>query len=61
LDKQWLLFLLSSPLSSPLICFANDEIVQVHTLYEIQANDQELVRNLAPLLLLLCFADDEIV
>ena len=28
-------FFAKSPLSSPLLCFANDEIVQVHTLYGI--------------------------
>ena len=33
-------------LPSPLLCFADDEIVQVHTLYGIWADDQELVRNL---------------
>ena len=42
-------FFAKSPLSSPLLCFADDEIVQVHTLYEIWADDQELVRNLASL------------
>ena len=34
---------------SPLLCFADDEIVQVHTLYGIWADDQELVRNLTSL------------
>ena len=33
--KQLLLFFAKSPLSSPLLCFADDEIVQVHTLYRI--------------------------
>ena len=47
--KQHLLFFAKSPLSSPLLCFADDEIVQVHTLYGIWADDQELVRNLASL------------
>ena len=28
-------FFAKSPLSSPLLCFADDEIVQVHTLYGI--------------------------
>ena len=47
--KQLLLFFAKSPLSSPLLCFAGDEIVHVHTLYGIWADDQELVRNLASL------------
>ena len=42
-------FFAKSPLSSPLLCFADDEIVQVHTLYRIWADDQELMRNLASL------------
>ena len=42
-------FFAKSPLSSPLLCFVDDEIIQVHTLYGIQADDQELVRNLATL------------
>ena len=34
--KQLLLFFFAkSPVSSPLLCFADDEIVQVHTLYGI--------------------------
>ena len=40
---------ISPLLSSPLHCFADDKIVQVHTLYGIWADDQELVRNLASL------------
>ena len=42
-------FFAKSPLPSPLLCFADDEIIQVHTLYGIWADDQELVRNLASL------------
>ena len=42
-------FFAKSPLSSPLLCFADDEIIQVHTLYGIWADDQELMRNLASL------------
>ena len=47
--KQLLLFLPNLP--SPLLsfCFADDEIVQVYTLYGIWADDQELVKNLASL------------
>ena len=47
--KQLLLFFAKSPLSSPLLCFVDDEIVQVHTLYGIWADDQELMRNLTSL------------
>ena len=42
-------FFAKSPLSSPLLCFVDDEIVQVHTLYGIWADDQELMRNLVSL------------
>lgn len=48
LSSYWFFFA-KSPLSSPLLCFVDDEIVQVHTLYGIWANDQELVRNMASL------------
>ena len=47
--KQLLLFFAKSPISSPLLCFADDEIIQVYTLYGIWADDQELVRNLTSL------------
>ena len=42
-------FFAKSPLSCPLLCFVDNEIVQVHILYGILADDQELVRNLASL------------
>ena len=42
-------FFAKSPLSSPLLCFADDEIVQIHKLYGIWADNQELMRNLASL------------
>ena len=48
--KQLLFFFAKSPLSSHLLCFADDKIAQVQTLYGIWADDQELVRNLASLL-----------
>ena len=47
--KQLFLFFTKSPLSSSLLCFVDDEIVQVHTLYGILADDQELMRNLTSL------------
>ena len=47
--KQLLLFFTKSPFSSPLLYFVDDEIVQVHTLYGIWADNQELVRSFASL------------